>query len=413
MGTTLNDTPSGNRVHIAFFGRMNSGKSSLANALAGQEVAIVSDICGTTTDPVKKPMEIHGIGPCVLIDTAGYDDEGDLGGQRVMMAKKAAAQADMAVLLFTDDDFTLEKLWFDYFQKKDTPVILVISKADEIAQPERLVEKIKQTFHKEPILVSAKEKKGIDHFKDALMEMAPDKSKERLITGNLVEKGDIVLLVMPQDIQAPKGRLILPQVQTLRELLDKKCIVMSTVTDELEQALAALNRPPELIITDSQVYKTVYEKKPPESKLTSFSTLFAAYKGDISYFIEGAKVIGDLTKEDKVLIAECCTHAPLDEDIGRVKLPRLLRKKAGEGLTVNIVSGTDFPQDLSAYRLVIQCGACMFNRKYVMSRVDAAKQQQVPMTNYGVAIAYLNGILDQINIETIPTVSLPDRKSVV
>lgn len=398
MGTTLNDTPSGNRVHIAFFGRMNSGKSSLANALAGQEVAIVSDICGTTTDPVKKPMEIHGIGPCVLIDTAGYDDEGDLGGQRVMMAKKAAAQADMAVLLFTDDDFTLEKLWFDYFQKKDTPVILVISKADEIAQPERLVEKIKQTFHKEPILVSAKEKKGIDHFKDALMEMAPDKSKERLITGNLVEKGDIVLLVMPQDIQAPKGRLILPQVQTLRELLDKKCIVMSTVTDELEQALAALNRPPELIITDSQVYKTVYEKKPPESKLTSFSTLFAAYKGDISYFIEGAKVIGDLTKEDKVLIAECCTHAPLDEDIGRVKLPRLLRKKAGEGLTVNIVSGTDFPQDLSAYRLVIQCGACMFNRKYVMSRVDAAKQQQVPMTNYGVAIAYLNGILDQVAI---------------
>lgn len=398
MGTTLNDTPSGNRVHIAFFGRMNSGKSSLANALAGQEVAIVSDICGTTTDPVKKPMEIHGIGPCVLIDTAGYDDEGDLGGQRVMMAKKAAAQADMAVLLFTDDDFTLEKLWFDYFQKKDTPVILVISKADEIAQPERLVEKIKQTFHKEPILVSAKEKRGIDHFKDALMEMAPDKSKERLITGNLVEKGDIVLLVMPQDIQAPKGRLILPQVQTLRELLDKKCIVMSTVTDELEQALAALNRPPELIITDSQVYKTVYEKKPPESKLTSFSTLFAAYKGDISYFIEGAKVIGDLTKEDKVLIAECCTHAPLDEDIGRVKLPRLLRKKAGEGLTVNIVSGTDFPQDLSAYRLVIQCGACMFNRKYVMSRVDAAKQQQVPMTNYGVAIAYLNGILDQVAI---------------
>lgn len=398
MGTTLNDTPSGNRVHIAFFGRMNSGKSSLANALAGQEVAIVSDLCGTTTDPVKKPMEIHGIGPCVLIDTAGYDDEGDLGEQRVMMAKKAAAQADMAVLLFTDDDFTLEKLWFDYFQKKDTPVILVIAKADEIAQPERLVEKIKQTFHKEPILVSAKEKKGIDHFKDALMEMAPDKSKERLITGNLVEKGDIVLLVMPQDIQAPKGRLILPQVQTLRELLDKKCIVMSTVADELEQALAALSRPPKLIITDSQVYKTVYEKKPPESKLTSFSTLFAAYKGDISYFIEGAKVIGDLTKEDKVLIAECCTHAPLDEDIGRVKLPRLLRKKAGEELTVDIVSGTDFPQDLSAYRLVIQCGACMFNRKYVMSRVDAAKQQQVPMTNYGVAIAYLNGILDQVAI---------------
>lgn len=398
MGTTLNDTPSANRTHIAFFGRMNSGKSSLANALAGQEFAIVSDVSGTTTDPVKKPMEIHGIGPCVLIDTAGFDDEGDLGAQRVALAKKAAAQADVAVLLFINDDFTLEKLWFDYFQKRDTPVILLVSKTDEIPQPEKLAVKIKHTFQKEPILVSAKAKKGVEDFKNALVDIASGKSQERFITGNLVEKGDVVLLVMPQDIQAPKGRLILPQVQTLRELLDKKCVVMSTVTDELEQALLALSRPPKLIITDSQVYKTVYEKKPTESMLTSFSTLFAAYKGDIRYFVEGAKVIGDLTSSDKVLIAECCTHAPLDEDIGRVKLPRLLRKKAGEGLTVDIVSGTDFPQDLSKYRLVIQCGACMFNRKYVMSRVDTAKQQQIPMTNYGVAIAYLNGILDQVVI---------------
>ena len=398
MGTTLNDTPSANRTHIAFFGRMNSGKSSLANALAGQEFAIVSDVSGTTTDPVKKPMEIHGIGPCVLIDTAGFDDEGELGAQRVALAKKAAAQADVAVLLFINDDFTLEKLWFDYFQKRDTPVILLVSKADEIPQPEKLAEKIKHTFQKEPILVSAKAKRGIEDLKKALVDIASGKSQERFITGNLAEKGDVVLLVMPQDIQAPKGRLILPQVQTLRELLDKKCVVMSTVTDEFEQALLALSRPPKLIITDSQVYKTVYEKKPTESMLTSFSTLFAAYKGDIQYFIEGAKAIGDLTGSDKVLIAECCTHAPLDEDIGRVKLPRLLRKKAGEELTVDIVSGTDFPQDLSKYRLVIQCGACMFNRKYVMSRVDTAKQQQIPMTNYGVAIAYLNGILDQVVI---------------
>ena len=396
MGTTLNDTPSGNRVHIAFFGRMNSGKSSLINALAGQEVSIVSEVSGTTTDPVKKPMEIHGIGPCVLMDTAGFDDEGDLGERRVAMAKQAAAQADMAALLFTDDDFTLEKLWSDYFEKKNTPVLLVVSKADALEDAAGLAEKIKGAFHKEPVLVSAKTKKGMDELKKALIETASAACEERTITGDLAREGDVALLVMPQDIQAPKGRLILPQVQTIRELLDKKCVVVSATTDQLEQALAALGKPPKLIITDSQAYRAVYEKKPKESLLTSFSTLFAAYKGDIRYFIEGAKTIGGLTEKDKVLIAECCTHAPLDEDIGRIKLPRLLRKKAGEGLTVDIVAGMDFPKDLSGYRLVVQCGACMFNRKYVMSRVDMAKSQHTPMTNYGVAIAYLNGILDQV-----------------
>ena len=209
---------------------------------------------------------------------------------------------------------------------------------------------------------------------------------------------DLVLLVMPQDIQAPKGRLILPQVQTLRELLDKKCLTMCTTTDQFEQALAVLAQPPRLIITDSQAFQTIYERKPQQSRLTSFSTLFAAYKGDISYFVQGARTIAALTEQDKVLIAECCTHAPLEGDIGRGKLPRLLRKRIGEGLTIDLVSGMDFPGDLSAYRLVIQCGACMFNRKYVMSRVNAAKAQKIPMTNYGVAIAYLNGILDKVEL---------------
>ncbi len=219
-----------------------------------------------------------------------------------------------------------------------------------------------------------------------------------MITGDLVTSQDLVLLVMPQDIQAPKGRLILPQVQTLRELLDKKCLTMCTTTDQFEQALAVLAQPPRLIITDSQAFQTIYERKPQQSRLTSFSTLFAAYKGDISYFVQGARTIAALTEQDKVLIAECCTHAPLEEDIGRVKLPRLLRKRIGEGLTIDLVSGMDFPGDLSAYRLVIQCGACMFNRKYVMSRVNAAKAQKIPMTNYGVAIAYLNGILDKVEL---------------
>ncbi len=396
MGTSLNDTPSADRTHIAFFGKMNSGKSSVINALAGQSISIVSDIGGTTTDLVRKPMEIHGIGPCVLVDTAGFDDCGELGDRRVELAKRAAAQADLAVLIFVDDDFTYEKLWHDFLQKKNTPVILVVNKVDAIKDAEKLADKIEARFQKRPLLVSTLAKEGIEALKAALVAEAPGKEAERLITGDLAKEGDIVLLVMPQDIQAPKGRLILPQVQTLRELLDKKCLVMGTTTEKFQQALAALKQPPKLIITDSQAYKEVYEMKPEESLLTSFSTLFAAYKGDIAYFVQGAKAIGSLREQDCVLIAECCTHAPLDEDIGRVKLPRLLRKKVGAGLTVDVVSGTDFPKDLSGYRLIIQCGACMFNRKYVMSRVEQAKQQKVAMTNYGVAIAYLNGILDQV-----------------
>lgn len=226
----------------------------------------------------------------------------------------------------------------------------------------------------------------------------PENYGDRLITGDLVTEEDFVLLVMPQDIQAPKGRLILPQVQTLRELLDKKCLVMSVTTDKLLPALAALKEPPKLIITDSQVFGYVYEHKPKESMLTSFSVLFAAYKGDLPYYVEGAKMLDSLTNESHVLIAECCNHAPLQEDIGRVKIPRMLKKRAGESITVDIMSGTDFPQDLSGYDLIIQCGACMFNRKYVMSRIDRAKKQQVPMTNYGVTIAHLTGILDKISM---------------
>lgn len=401
MGTTLNDTPSANRVHIAFFGKMNSGKSSLINALAGQEISIVSDIGGTTTDPVKKPMEIHGIGPCVLVDTAGFDDNGALGESRVELAKRAAAQADLAVVVCTDDDLAEEKRWADYLASRDTPVIFVMNKSDALADAQQLAALIKAELGKEPLAVSAKTGSGVEALKQELIKNAPGREAERFITGDLLDEEDLVLLVMPQDIQAPKGRLILPQVQTLRELLDKKCLVMSVTTDKLPQALSVLAKPPKLIITDSQAYKTVYEKKPEESRLTSFSTLFAAYKGDIGYYVESAKVIDALTPQDKVLIAECCTHAPLAEDIGREKLPRLLRKKAGEALTVDIVSGTDFPKDLSPYRLVIQCGACMFNRKYVMARVDQAKAQQTPMTNYGVAIAHINGILDQVEIANL------------
>ena len=240
--------------------------------------------------------------------------------------------------------------------------------------------------------------KGMDAVISALTRLLPEDFGQEFILGDLVCETDLVLLVMPQDIQAPKGRLILPQVQTLRELLDRKCLVMSTTTDKMTDALAALSHAPKLIVTDSQVFGYVYEHKPAESMLTSFSVLFAAYKGDLPYYVESARAIDALKPSSRVLIAECCTHAPLAEDIGRVKLPNLLRKRVGEELTVDITSGTDFPDNLSQYDLVIQCGACMFNRKYVLSRIDRARTQHVPMTNYGVAIAHLTGILDKVSM---------------
>ena len=396
---TLNETPRSDRLHIGFFGKRNAGKSTLINAFTKQQISIVSDVAGTTTDPVFKSMEIAGIGACVLIDTAGFDDIGELGKIRVEKTKKAAERTDVAVILFSDTDVEKELEWFDYFKKKGTPVLSVISKADTMSSEEisQIRSEILKKTSEEPLIVSAENESITDKFKDTLIRLIPEDFGSRSITGNLVGDGDLVLLVMPQDIQAPKGRLILPQVQTIRDLLDKKCLVMSCTTDRLDKTLEALAYPPKLIITDSQVFKTVYDKKPKESMLTSFSTLFAGYKGDLEYYIKSAEAVEMLTEKSKVLIAEACTHAPLAEDIGREKIPRMLKKKVGEGLRVDIVSGPDFPDDLTEYDLIIQCGACMFNRKYVMSRIDRAKSQGVPMSNYGVIIAYLNNILDKIS----------------
>ena len=398
-------TPNANRLHIALFGKRNSGKSSLINALTGQDTALVSDTPGTTTDPVQKAMEIHGIGPCLFIDTPGFDDEGELGNRRIERTWKAVEKTDIALLLCAggssaeetgEPDFTEELHWLGQLKAKKNPTILLINKADIRKNTASLAIRIKETFGSQPIPVSAKEKTGIELIRQAILEKLPEDFDQQSITGNLVTEGDLVLLVMPQDIQAPKGRLILPQVQTMRELLDKKCLIMSCTTDKLRETLQALSRPPKLIITDSQVFKTVYEQKPEESRLTSFSVLFAGYKGDIRYYVKSASAIGSLTESSRVLIAEACTHAPLSEDIGRVKLPHLLRKRIGEKLSIDIVAGTDFPQDLTPYSLVIHCGACMFNRKYVLNRIERARLQNVPMTNYGVAIAFLNGILNQI-----------------
>ena len=393
---SLNNTPSANRLHVALFGRRNSGKSSLINALTGQDTALVSDIPGTTTDTVSKAMEIQGIGPCLFIDTPGFDDEGELGEMRIIRTLKAIERTDIALLLCEDEAHEEEKKWMKQLEEKNIPVILLLNKADIRKDIASTLLRIEKDCGQKPLVISAKERTGIKKIHQAILEKLPADFGQQTITGNLVKEGDLVLLVMPQDIQAPKGRLILPQVQTMRELLDKKCLVVSCTTDQIASTLQALSRPPKLIITDSQVFHTVYEQKPADSLLTSFPVLMAGYKGDIHYYIEGASAIDCLTPQSRVLIAEACTHAPATEDIGRVKLPRMLRKKIGEELQIDIVAGTDFPEDLTPYHLIIHCGACMFNRKYVLNRIDNARKQQIPMTNYGVAIAHLNGILDKI-----------------
>lgn len=396
---SLNDTPRAGRLHIGIFGKRNSGKSSLINAIAGHDIALVSEYAGTTADPVYKSMEIYGIGPCVLIDTAGFDDEGEIGGLRVERTRKAVEKTDIALFVFDGDKVIgSEKEWIEKFKKKNIPTIAVLNKSDLISDIGAASEYIENNTGIKPIVVSAKYKNGIEQIHTAIMRRLPEDYDAKTITGGIVNDGDLVLLVMPQDIQAPKGRLILPQVQTLRELLDKKCMVLSVTTDKLDDALRALAKPPAVIITDSQVFKTVYEKKPKESKLTSFSVLFAGYKGDLDYYTKSVAAIDNLTENSRVLIAEACTHAPITEDIGREKIPRLLRKRIGENLKIDIVSGTDFPDDLTEYDLIIQCGACMFNRKYVLSRIEKAYKQKVPMSNYGVVIAYLSGILDKISL---------------
>jgi [FeFe] hydrogenase H-cluster maturation GTPase HydF len=417
---SLQATPRADRVHIAVFGLRNSGKSSLVNALTGQNTAIVSHVAGTTTDPVYKSMEIAGLGPCVFIDTAGFDDIGGIGELRMQRTRRILDKTDIAILVLdgsfyenlssqTEISKRIRPLlsdeeihWLTALKEKRIPVVGVLNKTDLFKKTDVMADTIASVISESsgiPVVpVSTITGHGIEGLKEQLIRSLPEDFESESITGNLVQEGDVVLLVMPQDIQAPKGRLILPQVQVIRELLDKRCIVQCVTTNQLEGGLAALAAPPKIIITDSQVFRTVYDKKPKSSLLTSFSVLLAGYKGDLKYFADSACAIEGLTENSRVLIAEACTHAPLEEDVGRVKIPAMLRKRIGQGLKVDVVAGADFPTDLSGYDLIIHCGACMFNRKHVLSRVEKAREAGVPMSNYGVTIAYLSGILDKISM---------------
>ncbi len=366
----IGETPSGMRVHIGFFGKTNSGKSTLVNALSSQDVSIVSSEPGTTTDPVHKAIEILPIGPCILIDTPGLEDETTLGSARMERTMREAAVCDIAVFVragSSDELSKTESELIEFFRIKNIPVVIV----------------------------AGDDRDDIEAVKASIIAAARS-APERTILGGSVGEGDLVMLVMPQDKQAPKGRLILPQVATLRELLDVHARTMCVAPQEMESALSVLTESPKLIITDSQVFDYVYERKPKESALTSFSVLFAALKGDMEAYVAGAKAIDALKPGARILIAESCSHAPLDEDIGRVKIPGLIKKRIGGDITVDVAAGKDFPEDLSGYDLILQCGGCMVNRRQILERIEKARKQGVPITNYGIAIAYIKGILEKV-----------------
>lgn len=387
------------RTHIGIFGPRNAGKSSLINMLTSQEVSIVSSVAGTTTDPVSKPIEINGLGACVFIDTAGYDDYGTLGEMRVTKTKEVLRRCDIAIFLIPDTIFEdKEKLqdatkWFTLIKERSKAILVVNHFTDT---PNESQETKKLFGISEYIEINIAQNEGRDEVLKAIGFVQSQYQQDLSIVTHLVQPTDTVVLCMPQDIQAPKGRLILPQVQTIRELLDYGCTTICTTTTKLAQTLDSLKNAPALIVTDSQDFKTVYELKPQESRLTSFSVLFARWKGDIDEFIQGAEALSSLNANSRVLIAEACTHAPLAEDIGREKIPALIRKKIDSNIQFDIISGNDWNIDFSKYDLIIHCGACMFSRTQMLNRIKNVKKHKTKITNYGITIAYLNGIIGKI-----------------
>lgn len=397
----MNETPRSNRVHIGIFGKTNAGKSSLINSITGQNISLVSDLKGTTTDPVYKAMELLPLGPVVFIDTAGIDDTTSIGALRVEKTEEVLDKLDLAILLVSaesilSNDVEFEKKWKEKILAKKKPIILAVNKIDIVKNSKEFnlkIEEVEKALDLKSIKISAIKKDNIESLKKLIIEKASKSFMEDILIGDKIKKGDKILLVAPQDIQAPKGRLILPQVQVLRDILDYGGIPTMTTLDNLEKALEIFK--PDLVITDSQVFKQVDQLLDKNIPLTSFSIIMARAKGDLKALYEGAKKIDELKSGDKVLIAEACTHHQLKGDIAREKIPLLLKKKVPE-LVIENCSGKDYPKNLDQYSLIIHCGSCMLNRSETMSRIEKAQNCDIKITNFGMAIAKLNGILDRV-----------------
>ncbi len=389
---TKQSTPKGMRLHIGLFGRRNVGKSSLLNAIVRQSVSIVSDVAGTTTDPIEKPMELLPIGPVLFVDTAGVDDVGDLGEMRVEKTRAIFRRTELAIIVTDGLWGTYERQLTEELSHFNVPVVAVFNKNDLAVPNEDVINQVndqKIDF----VITSALNNDGIDNLRQLLVKKTPNEFLNNpTIMGDLVPAGEMAVLVVPIDKEAPKGRLILPQVNCIRDLLDNDAYCMVVKERELRESLERLAKPPAIVVTDSQAFLKVDADTPTDIPMTSFSILFARFKGDLNEFVAGAVKIDSLKPGDRILIAEACSHHPSCEDIGRVKIPRWLRQYVGGDLQVDVIQGHDFPADLAEYKLMIHCGGCMFNRREVLSRIMLCKQAGIPVTNYGLAIAYSLGI---------------------
>ncbi|EGT2203445.1 ATP/GTP-binding protein [Clostridioides difficile] len=394
---SLNSTPQSIRVHIGLFGKRNAGKSSIINAITNQSAAIVSDIAGTTTDPVFRPMEILPIGPCVLIDTAGLDDVGKLGELRISKSLDVLEKTDIALLVvdcqigISQEDLSL----IEKFNDKNIPHILILNKIDTIKNQSEILNLAKNKVKCPVVSVSSTDKIGIENLKNEIIRVLPKDGTEFRLVSDLIEPNDLVVLVVPIDKAAPKGRLILPQQQVIRDILDNGAISIVTKENSLKETLSNLGKKPKLVITDSQVFPQVDKDTPKDIPLTSFSILFARQKGDLKELINGAYALENLKDGDKILMAEGCTHHRQTDDIGTVKIPNMIRKKTGKNITFEFSSGVSFTEDINKYALVVHCGACMMNRAGMLSRIEKAKSFNVPIVNYGILIAYVKGILER------------------
>jgi [FeFe] hydrogenase H-cluster maturation GTPase HydF len=391
----LNKTPSSNRLHIAIFGKRNMGKSTLINALTGQNLAIVSDFAGTTTDPVYKAMEILPIGPCVIIDTAGLDDVGDLGELRVKKSLEVLRKTDITLLTITGEGFSdFDREVIGLLKEKNIPFIVVINKKDIITPKSELLDEL-QKEDIPHVAISAHLKEEIHTLKELIIKHSPREFEQPSILGDLINPGDSIVLVIPIDTGMPKGRLILPQVQTMRDILDNDGIFHVCKERELRWTLEKLKEKPKLVITDSQEFSKVSADTPDDILLTSFSILFARYKGDLMKMVQGSKTLKQLKPGDKVLMSEACTHHAQPDDIGRIKIPRWIKQNIENDIHFDFCAGRDYPDNLSEYKLVIHCGGCTLNRKEMLTRIDISSSQGVPVLNYGLCIATLHGILDR------------------